>query len=160
MVGVGVMVGEGIAVGALFGTLTALATALCFAGFAVAIRRGRTVDMLPAVCISGVATMLVAGFATAGDGAGLAVSAPDLVLCTILGAVQLGGGLILLTIGSRHVPAAELTLLSLTEVVLGPIWVLAAFGEVPSGPTIVGGAILLIAIAGQALASMRRRSRV
>ncbi len=155
--GVAVMVGEGIVVGALFGNLTALGAALAFAAFMVAIRRGRTVDMLPAVCISGLLTLAVAGIASVGGGAGLAISAPDLLLCAVLGAVQIGGGLIFITIGSRHVPAAEVTLLSLSEVVLGPVWVLLALGEVPSGPTMLGGAILLSAIAGQALASMRRR---
>ncbi len=155
--GVAVMVGEGIVVGALFGNLTALGAALAFAAFMVAIRRGRTVDMLPAVCISGLLTLAVAGIASVGGGAGLAISLPDLLLCAILGAVQIGGGLIVITIGSRHVPAAEVTLLSLSEVVLGPVWVLLALGEVPSGPTMLGGAILLSAIAGQALASMRRR---
>ncbi len=155
--GVAVMVGEGIVVGALFGNLTALGAALAFAAFMVAIRRGRTVDMLPAVCLSGLLTMAVAGIASVGGGAGLAISLPDLLLCAILGAVQIGGGLIFITIGSRHVPAAEVTLLSLSEVVLGPVWVVLALGEVPSGPTMLGGAILLSAIAGQALASMRRR---
>ncbi len=102
-------------------------------------------------------TFAVAGIASVCGGAGLAISAPDLLLCAVLGSVQIGGGLIFITIGSRHVPAAEVTLLSLSEVVLCPVWVLLAIGEVPSRPTMLGGAILLSAIAGQALASMRRR---
>ena len=46
-------------------------------------------------------------------------------------------------------------LLSLTEVVLAPIWVWLAFGEVTSIPTLVGGLILLGSIAGQAVTGMR-----
>ena len=157
VVGVGVMVGEGIVVGGLFGDLMALTAALCFAGFTVALRRGRSVDMLPAVCLGGAMTAVLGGV-VAGAGPGLAISGTDLVLCVVMGAVQIGCGLTIFTLGSRYLPAAELTLLSLSEVVLGPIWVWLAMGEVPTGLTLLGGAVLLAAIAGQALASMRRRT--
>ena len=58
-------------------------------------------------------------------------------------------GLILYSIGSKAIPAAELTLLSLTEVVGGIFWVwLPLFGinEVPSNNTIIGGVIITLAI--------------
>ena len=58
-------------------------------------------------------------------------------------------GLILYSIGSKAIPAAELTLLSLTEVIGGIFWVwLPLFGinEVPSTNTIVGGFFLLVFI--------------
>ena len=58
-------------------------------------------------------------------------------------------GLILYSIGSKAIPAAELTLLSLTEVIGGIFWVwLPLFGinEVPSTYTIVGGFFLFISI--------------
>ena len=74
-----------------------------------------------------------------------------------MGAVQVGGGLTLFTLGARHVPVAELTLLSLTELALAPIWVWLAVGEVPSGYTLIGGAIIVAAITYQALSGARRR---
>ena len=58
-------------------------------------------------------------------------------------------GLILYSIGSKAIPAAELTLLSLTEVIGGIFWVwLPLFGinEVPSTYTIVGGFFLFVSI--------------
>ena len=58
-------------------------------------------------------------------------------------------GLILYSIGSKAIPAAELTLLSLTEVVGGIFWVwLPLFGinEIPSTSTIVGGFFLFISL--------------
>ena len=58
-------------------------------------------------------------------------------------------GLILYSIGSRAIPAAELTLLSLTEVIGGIFWVwLPLFGinEVPSANTIIGGFFLFMSI--------------
>ena len=58
-------------------------------------------------------------------------------------------GLILYSIGSRTLPAAELTLLSLTEVIGGIFWVwLPLFGinEIPSTNTIVGGFFLFVSL--------------
>ena len=58
-------------------------------------------------------------------------------------------GLILYSIGSKAIPAAELTLLSLTEVIGGIFWVwLPIFGinEVPSTNTIIGGFFLFLSI--------------
>ena len=58
-------------------------------------------------------------------------------------------GLILYSIGSKAIPAAELTLLSLTEVIGGIFWVwLPLFGinEIPSTNTIVGGFFLFVSL--------------
>ncbi len=58
-------------------------------------------------------------------------------------------GLILYSIGSKAIPAAELTLLSLTEVIGGIFWVwLPIFGinEIPSTNTIIGGFFLFISL--------------
>ncbi len=155
--GVAVMVGDGVVAGDPFGDLTALGAAVGFAGYAVALRRGRGADMMPATCLAGLIGATASGMAIALGGTGYAVSTPDLALCLTYGAVAIAGSLVIYTIGSRSVSAAELMLLALTEVVLGPVWVWLAFAEVPSLATLLGGAILLLAIAGQALSGMRRR---
>lgn len=154
LVGVGVMVAEGLSGRGLTGDLIALLTTVGFAGFTVALRRGREVDMLPAVCWAGGFTMALAA---AGSGGALAVGGHDLALCAALGLLQLAIGLTLFTLGSRHVPAAELALLSLSEVVLGPVWVWLGVGETPSALTLLGGAIVLGAVAFQALGGVRRK---
>ncbi len=151
LAGVTVMVAGGIGAAALFGNVMALAAMLGFAGFTVALRRGRDVDMLPAVCLAGAFAALAAA-ATAGS---LAVTLHDLTITVAMGVVQIGAGLILFTIGSRHVPAAQLTLLSLTELVLAPLLVWIGVGEVPSVPTLSGGAVVLAAVVGQALVGAR-----
>jgi len=74
-----------------------------------------------------------------------------------MGVFQLGLGLSIYTFGSKVVPAAELVLLSMTEVLLGPVWVWVFIGEIASVWTFVGGAILMVAIAGNALSGIRRR---
>ena len=58
-------------------------------------------------------------------------------------------GLILYSIGSKHIPAAELTLLSLTEVVGGIFWVWLPFlgiNEIPSQSTVIGGFFIFLSI--------------
>lgn len=162
--GVAVMVGNGFAIGTAFGNLLALGTALCFATFTVLIRRGREQDMLPCVAHAGMIALLVStvvlwsGYGAPAPGlAALAIGGRDLLLCLIMGSVQVGAGLTLYTLGARHVPAVELTLLGLTELILAPLWVWWAIGEVPSAFTLVGGAIIMAAITYQALSGARRR---
>ena len=58
-------------------------------------------------------------------------------------------GLILYSIGSKAIPAAELTLLSLTEVIGGIFWVwvpILGINEIPSTNTIIGGFFLFMSI--------------
>jgi len=58
-------------------------------------------------------------------------------------------GLILYSVGSKVIPAAELTLLSLTEIIGGIFWVwLPIFGvnEVPTNNTIIGGFLIFMSI--------------
>ena len=74
-----------------------------------------------------------------------------------MGVFQVGAGLILYTLGSRNLPAAELALLSMAEVLLGPFWVWLFLGETASVNTLIGGIVLLAAIAGNALSGKRRR---
>ena len=160
-VGVVVMVGEGIALGHLLGNAAAVLSALGFAFFTIALRWKRASDMLPAVSLGGLFTALIAGTAClAGDpgfDGGLALPLHDIGLAAFLGVFQLGVGLSLYTIGSKAVPAAELTLLSMTEVVLGPVWVWLVLGESGALATWIGGAILMAAIAGNAFTRLRDR---
>jgi drug/metabolite transporter (DMT)-like permease len=64
----------------------------------------------------------------------------------LFGAGQIGLGLILLTIGARLIPAAQVALISLLEVVLGPLWVWLADGERPRAGTLIGGAVVVAAV--------------
>jgi drug/metabolite transporter (DMT)-like permease len=160
VLGIFVMVGEGALIGTLSGNAFALVAAFAFAVFSVTLRMGKAVDMTPAVCWAGIWATLIGGTMLTLTRSGFSVSLHDALLCALLGFVQVGMGLILFTIGSRHIPAGELTLLSLTEVVLGPVWVWLGVGEVPSLYTVIGGLIVLGAITAQALAGVRRRPPV
>ena len=156
IVGVTIMIGEGLAEADLLGDLAALASAVGFAGFSVAIRRGRDTDMSPTILIGAAITTAFSAVMAAASGTGLAAPMMDVGLAAAYGVLVIGAGIFMLTIGARNVPAAELLVLSLTEVVFASIWVWLAFGEVPSVLTLVGGLIILGSIGGQAVAGMRR----
>ncbi len=154
--GVAIMIGEGLAEADLLGDLASLSAAVGFAGFVVGIRRGRHTDMSVAILIGAVITMAASGAMALASGTGLAAPAVDAGLAVIYGVLVIGGGIVMLTIGARSVPAAEIIVLSMSEVVLASIWVWLAFGEVPSILTLIGGAIVLGSIAIQAAVGMRR----
>lgn len=156
IVGVTIMIGEGLAEADLLGDLAALASAVGFAVFSVAIRRGRDTDMSPTILIGAAITTAFSAVMAAASGTGLAAPMMDVGLAAAYGVLVIGAGIFMLTIGARNVPAAELLVLSLTEVVFASIWVWLAFGEVPSVLTLVGGLIILGSIGGQAVAGMRR----
>lgn len=73
-------------------------------------------------------------------------------------AVQSLGSISIYTVGSMVVSAAEPALLSMTEVLYGPLWVWIFIGESVSILALAGGAILLLAIAGNALTGIRRKT--
>lgn len=157
VVGISMMVIEGFSLGRADGNIAALASAFGFAVFTLALRWGRIGDMLPAVFLGGVFAFIVSGIVLATSGPGFALPLKDLLIAVGLGVFQLGLGLTLYTFGSKHVPAAELALLSLTEVILGPVWVWLVLGETAEPEVLIGGAILLAALAGNALSGVRRK---
>lgn len=155
--GVGVMVSGEAESGAMLGNLAAIGSAFAFAVFTVALRWGRSGEMLPAVFLSGIFGMVLMLAVCVIGGLPLVLSQNDAGIALSMGIFQVGAGLILYTLGSRSLPAAELTLLSLAEVVLGPVWVWLFLGETAGVNTLLGGAILLAAIAGNAISGMRRK---
>jgi len=139
------------AAGSLGGDLLAFTVALAFAGATVILRRNRHIQMLPAAALSAALTSLVTAF-SARPGA---VGGGDLLLLALFGSGQLGLGMILFTTGARRIPVAEAALIGVLESVLGPVWVWLALGENPGLPSLVGGAIVLAALAGHTLADLR-----
>ena len=132
--------------GSLIGNAAALLSALGFAGFTVTCRWGRLTNMLPAVLFGGIFAMLAGALVAMALGQPLLVPLRDITLATTMGAVTLAGGLILYTIGSRVVPAAQATLISLVEVLLAPVWAWAFLDENVTQGTLIGGSVLLAAV--------------
>ena len=75
-----------------------------------------------------------------------------------MGCVQLGVGCLLGVAAARHLTATEIGLLSLLEPILGPLWVWALMGEHPGTSSLIGGAIVLGAVAAnEAIGAWRGR---
>jgi drug/metabolite transporter (DMT)-like permease len=135
--------------GSLAGDGLAFVSALSFAVMIVITRWRHDVSMAPATCLSQV--ILVAAFlpfASPGEIAG-----DDVVWLAALGIGQIGLGFALLMVGARLIPAGQVGLITLLEVVLGPVWVWLALDERPSTLTLVGGAIVIVAIVIQTRAT-------
>jgi drug/metabolite transporter (DMT)-like permease len=146
--GVSLMVGAP-GEGSLAGDGLAFLAALAFAVMIVITRWRHDVSMAPATCLSQV--ILVAAFlpfATPGQ-----IGGEDVAWLAALGIGQIGLGFMLLTVGARLIPAAQVGLITLLEVVLGPLWVWLALDERPSTLTLVGGAIVILAIVTQTRAA-------
>jgi drug/metabolite transporter (DMT)-like permease len=155
--GIGIMVADKSGSVALKGSLAALGSAFGFAVFTVALRWGRTGEMLPAVFLSGLFAIFITSAICLALGLSFVLSPRDGGIAMGMGVFQVGAGLILYTLGSRSLPAAELALLSLAEVLLGPLWVWLFLGETATENTLIGGAVLLAAIAGNAMSGKRRK---
>jgi len=158
ILGIGIMVQDKTQSGAaLLGNLSALGGAFGFAVFSVALRWGRSGDMLPAVFLSGIFAIFITSTICFFNGLSFRISVNDTSISMGMGVFQVGAGLVLYTLGSKTLPAAELTLLSLAEVLLGPLWVYLFLNEVATLNTLLGGLVLLLAIAGNAISGARRK---
>ena len=155
--GILIMVSDKTGDVAVQGSLAALGSALGFAVFTVALRWGRSGEMLPSVFLSGLFAIVITFGICQFLKLSVVLSLQDGGVAMGMGVFQVGAGLILYTLGSRSLPAAELALLSLAEVLLGPLWVWLFLNETASINTLVGGAVLLMAIAGNAVSGKRRK---
>jgi drug/metabolite transporter (DMT)-like permease len=152
LLGVALMVG-GPGSGGVVGVGASLVMTLAFAVGIVITRHRRDMSMAPAICLSQVLLVVAIGpFAQPGT-----VTAHDLGFLVLLGVGQMGLGLAFLTIGARLIPAAEVALITLLEVVLGPLWVWIALGERPAFIAVIGGVVVLIAVVLQTTENMPAR---
>ena len=73
------------------------------------------------------------------------------------------GGIIVSTVhylfvmGSRYVQGAEIMLITLIEFTLGPVWVWLAFNEQPTIKALLGGSLVLAAVAGRSIFLMSKK---
>jgi drug/metabolite transporter (DMT)-like permease len=139
--GVAVMVG-GPGRPSILGQALSLVVSVSFAATLVITRHRRDVSMAPATCLSQLLVLAIA----APFIAPAAVGALDVTLLAALGITQIGLGFVFLTIGGRLIPAGEVALITMLEIVLGPVWVWVFLSERPSTATLAGGAIVLGAV--------------
>ena len=150
--GVALMVAGGLSTGGLLGMLVALGAPVSFALLVVVQRRRPDVDMVPAVMLGGALAGLLAAFLTTN----WQISLQDVALSALMGVGQIGFGFLLITHGARWLPPAQTALLALSEAVLAPLWVWIFVAEVPALATLLGGALILGAVAGRAIWGLKR----
>ena len=155
LAGMGVMLWDGLGAGTLLGNSLAVLGAFCFGIFAVVLRKGRGVNMLPIVVLGAVLGGINAAFMS---GWVLSISFHDAALLFVWGAILSGTVHAIFTWSSRHVPGAELTLLILIEFILSPMWVWLFIDERPSLATLIGGALVIASVASRAIASFREEA--
>ena len=155
LLGVLVMVSDKFGSSSFGGSFAALGSAIGFAVFTLALRRRKSTEMLPTVFLSGLLAIPVTGLICISTGSSVFLSQNDTFIALGMGIFQVGLGLVLYTVGSKTIPAAELTLLSLSEVMLAPIWVWIFLNEIPDSFTLIGGTIILSALAGTAFAKIK-----
>lgn len=134
--------------GTLFGLINGLLSSLGFAGFTVSLRWKKKTPKFTTVAIAGIFCSAIAILVLLFNDSNILISLKNSSLSALHGFLVCSG-LILFSIKSKDLPATDLTLLSLTEVLGGIFWVwLPWFGinEIPSANTLIGGATIIFAI--------------
>ena len=147
-IGVAIMAFGSVSLGSFTGLLFGLASAFGFSIFSVTLRWRKDTPKFTTVAIAGLFCVIVSLFILNSNDLNIISTSKNESLFALHGTLVCLG-LILYSIGSKFIPAADLTLLSLTEVVGGIFWVwLPIFGinEIPSANTIIGGFLILMAI--------------
>ena len=143
----------------LIGTLVAIGVPIAAAVNWALIQHTRhsaDVDLLPAVLIgAAMSTVITLPLSTP-----FAASAHDLGLLALLGVVQLAVPCLMSVAAARYLSAPEASLLALLEVVFGVAWAWWGAGEAPAVHVLGGGALVLVALAGNEALAMRKASSI
>ena len=136
--------GEKSLIGFVFG----LTSSIGFSVFSVSLRWRKETPKFTTVAFAGFFCFVFASIMILSTGQAFFATSYNSTLFSLHGFLVCSG-LILYSIGSKAIPAAELTLLSLTEVVGGIFWVwlpILGINEVPSTNTIIGGFFLFVSL--------------
>jgi len=155
--GVLIMVWSDFGGGDWKGNLSAIISAMGFSFFTINLRKNKHLQMLPSVFSSGIISAFVAFLIILISNDSFQLIERDFIIIFILGVFQVGGGLVLYTLGSKFVPATQLTILMLGEVFLGPVWVWIFIGEEVLYNTILGGSLICFAVLYNAVYSSSKK---
>tara|TARA_B100000579_G_scaffold301058_1_gene250994 strand:- start:1094 stop:1999 length:906 start_codon:yes stop_codon:yes gene_type:complete len=146
-------------IGTLFGLSAGLLSALGFSIGSVSLRWNKRTPTFTTVALAGLFCAIISFAMIIFNDSNIFTTFRNSSLSALHGTLVCSG-LILYSIGSKNLPAADLTLLSLTEVLGGIFWVwLPIFGinEIPTANTIIGGFIITFAILYYSLNTKRNR---
>ena len=146
-------------VGTLFGLAIGLLSSFGFSIFSVSLRWRKNTPTFTTVAVAGIFCATFSFIVLIFNDTEFFTTFRNSSLSALHGTLVCSG-MILYSIGSKHLPAADLTLLSLTEVLGGIFWVwLPIFGinETPSTNTIIGGSIITLALVYYSLNTQKKR---
>ena len=141
LVGIIVMVASGLGSGRLLGQALSMLMTLAFAGMIVLQRRQPGASVIVVNCLGAIGS----GIFGLANSPLQPISLHDFAILFVFGLTTIGLAFVLFMEGAKFIPSAEAGLISLLDVVLGPLWVFIAFGENPGLATMFGGAIVLAA---------------
>ncbi len=140
--------------GSLRGDLCAVVAASLWATFLVIARRARAVNMVPAVALGGLLSALFVWLCGVDP---LAIPSHDWPFILALGLFVLPVSFAMITVGTRLLPAPEVSLILMLETPLGPFWVWLALGERPSPTTLAAGLLIVGTLVAHTLIAIRIR---
>jgi len=132
----------------LTGFILGITSAVGFSIFSVSLRWRKETPKFTTVAVAGLICFLVSMIVIINKDLSLVSSSKNQALFAIHGTIVCLG-MILYAIASKNIPAAELTLLSLTEVIGGIFWVWLPWlgiNEIPGTNTIIGGFLIFLAL--------------
>jgi drug/metabolite transporter (DMT)-like permease len=153
MIGVLVMVGDGLGQGRFLGQMLSFYMTAAFAGLVVAQRADPGLPVAPINALAALVSSAF-GFSVAKS---LQMSAFDIADLFLFGVSTITVAFALFMEGAKHVPSAEASLIAMLDVVMGPLWVWLAFAERPSWATAIGGAFVLAAAVWRLAPDLVRR---
>ncbi|MGN6777034.1 DMT family transporter [Rhizobium sp.] len=154
ILGVGLIVGDGMEAGHLLGDALSVLASLSIA-CAITISRASGRDMGFASLLAAVIPAAVGLYHMVPSG--FSIDHPGWILFD--GAVLMPLSFWCLATGTRFLSAPEVAMFYLLETILAPIWVWMIFSEAPTNMTLAGGAILILALAGHSLWQARVKAR-
>lgn len=134
------------------GNLMALVSSFCFAALILSLRVERGAGAEAAVTWGNVVIVLGLLPFIARD---FSISPRSTLFLALMGIFQIGLAYALFVRGIKHVPATEASLIGMIEPVANPLWVFLFLGEKPELTSILGGVIVLGAVAWRTLTSPR-----
>tara|TARA_Y100000590_G_scaffold260313_1_gene292378 strand:+ start:229 stop:1134 length:906 start_codon:yes stop_codon:yes gene_type:complete len=147
-IGIAIMAFGNSSIGSVQGLIFGLASALGFSVFSVSLRWRKETPKFTTVAFAGLFCFVFSAIMIIQNDLNFLSSSKNESLFALHGTLVCLG-LILYSIGSQNIPAAELTLLSLTEIIGGIFWVwvpILGINEIPSNNTIIGGFLIFLSI--------------
>ena len=154
--GITLMFFDRVGVGGMIGNLFAIGAAILYALNIVIVRAKPNANMIPVVFFAALTSMAI----TLPEANLFDVPTNELGILAAMGVFQIGLGLVLFMLGAQRLPPAETALIALIETILAPLWVWLVVAETPSNFALIGGSVVIGAVAAYSALTLRRQPSI